>query len=976
MEGLKKTEATQGQLGREMRECENRLSMIKNATADKEAQIKQMKEECLHQEELCAKLNREKKSISESKLKEEEQIQSIEDKCNHLNKLKIRLEKTLDEVEDSWEREKKHKGDIEKLKRQVEANLKLTQETVHDLERHKIEMNQVLQRKEKECGSLLGKCEDEQTLAGKLNTQIKELQARLDEIDEDLEAERMGRARADKARGALRRELDDINEKLEETGSNTAAQIALNTRREEELAKLKMELDECNITHESTLAMLRQKHNSSITELGDQIDSLNKLKAKAEKERNAIALELEDMQNQFVNEQNERFGLEKAGKVIQAQIYDNQARQDDISRSLHEADGAKRKLAVENCDLVHQFEEAERLAAQLSKDRTSLTTQLEDAKRLADAETRERINLLGKMKNLQHELDVLKEHLDEEYEAKQEVERQLSKAFADIQLWKTRYETEGVARAEEIEKDKNKVVGRLAEAEDTIGSLQEKIGSLEKSKAKNKAELDDLTAECERLETNAAIIEKRGRNFDKVVNEWRLKAEDLQGEITGSQTECRNFSSEFFRVKSSNEEMLEHLDTVKRENKNLAEEIKDLLDQLGEGGRSMHELDKSRRKLEVEKEELQAALEEAEAAIEQEENKVLRAQLEMAQVRQEIERRIQEKEEEFDHARKNHQRAVESIQASIEAEARTKEEALRVKKKHEADINEMEIALDHANKAHSESKKVIKRTHMQLVDVNAAIEEERKIKNEVLEQYGLTERKANALSGELEESKALLDAAIRGQRQVEQELIDTREQVVDINSFNSGLANDKRRLENDIHQMQADLDNMLAACKNSEEKAKRAMVDAGRLADELRSEQDHTAAQERAARTTEVCLTEIQKKAEEASFSIARGATQIPAKLDAKVGDLELELNKTIQQTDEVHKTITKGERKVKELLFQQEENKKNQDRITDLVDKLQQKIKSYKKQIEDAEEIAAINLAKYRKAQQDFEEAEERSKI
>ena len=879
-------------------------------------------------------------------------------------------------MEDTWEREKKHKGDIEKLKRQVEANLKLTQETVSDLERHKIELSQVLQRKEKECGSLLGKCEDEQTLSGKLNTQIKELQARLDEIDEDLEAERQGRARADKSRGALRRELDEINEKLEETGSNTAAQIALNTRREEELAKLKMELDECNITHESTLAMLRQKHNTSITELGEQIDNLNKMKAKVEKERNAIALELEDIQNQLINDQNERFALEKQGKVIQAQIYDNQARQDEISRSLHEADGSKRKLAVENCDLVHQFEEAERLAAQMSKDRTSLTTQLEDAKRLADAETRERINLLGKMKNLQHELNVLKEHLDEEYEAKQEVERQLSKAFADIQLWKTRYETEGIARADEIERDKNKVVGRLAEAEDTIGSLQEKIGSLEKSKAKNKAELDDLVAECERLETNASIIEKRGRNFDKVVNEWRLKAEDLQNEIGGSQTECRNFSSEYFRVKSANEEILEHLDTVKRENKNLAEEIKDLLDQLGEGGRSMHELDKSRRKLEVEKEELQAALEEAEAAIEQEENKVLRAQLEMSQVRQEIDRRIQEKEEEFDHARKNHQRAVESIQASIEAEARTKEEALRIKKKHEADINEMEIALDHANKAHSESKKVIKRTHMQLVDVNAAIEEERKIKNEVLEQFGLTERKANALSGELEESKALLEAAIRGQRQVEQELIDTREQVVDMNSGNTSLANEKRRLENDIHQMQADLDNLLAACKNSEEKAKRAMVDAGRLADELRSEQDHTAAQEKATRTTEVCLTEIQKKAEEASFAIARGATQIPAKLDAKVGDLELELNKTIQQTDEVHKTITKGERKVKELLFQQEENKKNQDRITDLVDKLQQKIKSYKKQIEDAEEIAAINLAKYRKAQQDFEEAEERSKI
>merc|ERR1719346_226213 len=545
---------------------------------------------------------------------------------------------SLDEVEDSWEREKKQKGDIEKLKRQVEGNLKLTQETITDLERNKIEMGQVLQRKEKENSSLNGKVEDEQTLGGKLNTQIKELQARLEELDEELEAERQSRARADKGRGTLRRELDELNEKLEETGSNTAAQIALNTRREEELAKLKMELDESNITHESTLAMLRQKHNGSIAEMGEQIDTLNKAKAKTEKERNGVALELETQQN-LANDQNEKMALEKQGKMIQQQIYDAQGRLEELQRALHEADGSKRKITVENCDLVHQFEEAERNAASLSKDRSSLTTQLEDAKRLADAETRERINLLGKMRNLQHELEVMKEHLEEEADAKMEVERQLSKAFADIQLWKTRYETEGVARCEEIDKDKAKVAGRLAEAEDTISSLQEKIG----------------------------------RNFDKVVNEWRLKAEDLQNEITSSQTECRNFSSEYFRVKSANEELMEHLDTVKRENKNLAEEIKDLLDQLGEGGRSMHELDKSRRKLEIEKEELQNGLEEAEAALEQEENKVLRAQLEMSQVRQEIDRRIQEKAEEFEHSRKNHQRALESMQASLEAEARAKE---------------------------------------------------------------------------------------------------------------------------------------------------------------------------------------------------------------------------------------------------------------------------------------------------------------
>lgn len=83
----------------------------------------------------------------------------------------------------------------------------------------------------------------------------------------------------------------------------------------------------------------------------------------------------------------------------------------------------------------------------------------------------------------------------------------------------------------------------------------------------------------------------------------------------------------------------------------LSDEVKDLLDQIGEGGRNIHEIEKARKRLEVEKDELQAALEEAEAALEQEENKVLRSQLELSQVRQEIDRRIQEKEEEFENTR-------------------------------------------------------------------------------------------------------------------------------------------------------------------------------------------------------------------------------------------------------------------------------------------------------------------------------------
>ena len=137
----------------------------------------------------------------------------------------------------------------------------------------------------------------------------------------------------------------------------------------------------------------------------------------------------------------------------------------------------------------------------------------------------------------------------------------------------------------------------------------------------------------------------------QVVGEWKAKYDDLRAEVDASLSECRNYNSEYFRLKAAHDDVIEQLSVVKRENKNLADEIKDLLDQLGDGGRSIHELDKQRRHLEVEKDELQTALEEAEAALEQEENKVLRAQLELGQIRQEIDRKLHEKEEEFENSR-------------------------------------------------------------------------------------------------------------------------------------------------------------------------------------------------------------------------------------------------------------------------------------------------------------------------------------
>ncbi|XP_071512243.1 myosin heavy chain, muscle-like [Panulirus ornatus] len=319
---------------------------------------------------------------------------------------------------------------------------------------------------------------------------------------------------------------------------------------------------------------------------------------------------------------------------------------------------------------------------------------------------------------------------------------------------------------------------------------------------------------------------------------------------------------------------------------------------------------------------------------------------------------------------KCHQRAVESMQASLEAEAKAKAEALRLKKKLESDINELEIALDHSNKANADLQKHIKKMQSEMKDLQGRVEEEQRLASDYREQYGISERRANALNGELEESRTLLEQSDRGRRQAEAELGEAHDQVNDLTAQNNSLTIAKRKLEGEMQTMHADLEEMLSEAKNSEEKAKKAMVDAARLADELRAEQEHAQTQEKMRKGLEASLKELQIRLEEVEGNALKSTKKAVGKLESRVRELESHLDDETRRHSDAQKNLRKCERRIKELSFQADEDKKNHERMQDLVDKLQQKIKTYKRQIEEAEEIAALNLAKFRKAQQELEEA------
>ena len=94
-------------------------------------------------------------------------------------------------------------------------------------------------------------------------------------MEEELEAERTFRLRAEQLRTESARELQELQERLEEAGGLTAAQIEINKKRESELLKLKKEAEQSVIQREAALAQMRKKHNEAVTELEQQIETAN-----------------------------------------------------------------------------------------------------------------------------------------------------------------------------------------------------------------------------------------------------------------------------------------------------------------------------------------------------------------------------------------------------------------------------------------------------------------------------------------------------------------------------------------------------------------------------------------------------------------------------------------------------------------------------------------------------------------------------
>merc|ERR1712055_356682 len=407
---------------------------------------------------------------------------------------------------------------------------------------------------------------------------IKEVQGRVEAMEEELEAERQARAKAERQRSDLAREIDQLGERLDEASGATTAQVELNKKREAEGQKLRKDVEEANIQQESILANLKRKQGDAIAEMTEQVDALGKMKSKIEKDKVAIMNEISDARAATDEVMRSQAAADKSNKNMLEQLNAINKKVDGANLTLGDYATSKNKIACENSDLLRIVGDLDNNLNILAKQKSALAAQLNDVKALCDNEARERGLLLGKYRNLEHELDGAREALDEETAGRENVLRLIAKAEGEAQTWRQKYEIDAVAKSEELEMTKMKLNARLTETEAAIDNLNAKLAQVEKAKAKIAGETNEMGNALDQAQVLNAAMERKAKQFDKVIGEWKAKVDRLSFDLDVSQKETRNASSDLFKVKSAYEETVLQLEEVRRENKTLSNEIKDIMD--------------------------------------------------------------------------------------------------------------------------------------------------------------------------------------------------------------------------------------------------------------------------------------------------------------------------------------------------------------------------------------------------------------
>ncbi|XP_038608204.1 myosin-14 isoform X2 [Tachyglossus aculeatus] len=936
-----------------------------------EARLKELEEHLLLLEDQNSKLGKERRLLEDRLSEFSAQAAEEEEKVKSLNKLRHKYEAVIADMEERLKKEEKGRQELEKLKRRLDGESSELQEQMLEAQQRGDELRAQLGRKEEELQAALARAEEEGGARAGLLKSLREAQAGLAEAQEDLDVERVARAKAEQQRRDLGEELEALRGELEDTLDSTNAQQELRSKRELEVSELKKALEEEARSHEAVVQELRQRQTQALGELGEQLDQARRGKAAWEKMRVSLEAEVSDLQADLKGLQAARQEGEQRRRRLEGQLAELQARAGDGERSRAEATERLQRTQAELESVSGALGEAESKAIKLSKELSSVEAQLHDSQELLQEETRAKLALGSRVRGLESEAAALREQLEEEVAAKESASHQLQATQLQLSEWRRKQEEEAAAAeaGEEARRRASREVEVLAQR---LNERAEAAERAERGRRRLQQELDDATMALEQQRQLVGGLEKKQRKFDQLLAEEKAAVQRAVEERERAEAEGRERDARALALARALEEEKEQREDLERQNRTLRAELEELVSSKDDVGKSVHELERARRAAEQQAAELRAQLAELEDELLLAEDGKLRLEVTAQALRAQHERELQGRDEAGEERRKLLAKQLREVELERDEERKQRAVAMAARKKAETELEELKAQAEGAVKGREEAGKQLKKLQLHMKELWREVEESRTSREEIFTQSRDSEKRLKGLEAELLRLQEELAASDRAKRQAQQERDDMADEVANGNLSKAAWLEEKRGLEGRLGQLEEELEEEQSTGELVSDRYRKLLLQVESLTTELSTERSFAAKAESARQQLERQVQELRGRlGEEDAGARARHKALIAA-LEAKLAQAEEQLEQETRERILSGKLVRRAEKRLKEVVLQVEEERRAADQFRDQLEKGTLRVKQLKRQLEEAEEEVSRAQAGRRRLQRELEDVTE----
>ncbi|KAL8221982.1 UNVERIFIED_CONTAM: hypothetical protein K2H54_074742 [Gekko kuhli] len=959
------------ELEEQLEEEESARQKLQLEKVTTEAKLKKLEEDLIVVEDQNCKLAKEKKLLEDRIAEFTTNLTEEEEKSKSLAKLKNKHEAMITELEERLRREEKQRQELEKTRRKLEGDSTDLHDQIAELQAQIAELKMQLAKKEEELQAALARVEEEAAQKNMALKKIRELESQLTELQEDLESERAARNKAEKQKRDLGEELEALKTELEDTLDSTAAQQELRSKREQEVTLLKKTLDDEAKTHEAQIQEMRQKHAQAVEELAEQLEQTKRVKVNLEKAKQALESERAELSNEVKVLLQSKGDSEHKRKRADTQLQELQVKFAEGERVRTELAERVNKLQVELDNVTGLLNQSDSKSIKLAKDFSTLESQLQDTQELLQEETRQKLSLSTKLKQMEDEKNSFREQLEEEEEAKRNLEKQISALQFQTAEVKKKMD-EGLGCLESVEEAKKKLQKDLEAMSQRYEEKAAAYDKLEKTKTRLQQELDDITVDLDHQRQIVSNLEKKQKKFDQLLAEEKTISAKYAEERDRAEAEAREKETKALSLARALEEAIEQKAEFERLNKQFRTEMEDLMSSKDDVGKSVHELEKSKRALEQQMEEMKTQLEELEDELQATEDAKLRLEVNQQAMKAQFERDLQARDEQNEEKRKQLMRQVREMEVELEDERKQRSIAVAARKKLEMDLKDLEAQIDSANKNRDEAIKQLRKLQAQMKDYMRELDDTRISREEILAQAKENEKKLKSMEAEMIQMQEELAAAERAKRQAQQERDELADEIANSSGKGALALEEKRRLEARIAQLEEELEEEQSNTELMNDRFKKANLQIDQINTDLNAERSNAQKNENARQQLERQNKELKAKLQEMESAVKSKYKSSITALEAKIAQLEEQLDSETKERQAASKQVRRTEKKLKDVLLQVEDERRNAEQYKDQADKVNVRLKQLKRQLEEAEEEAQRSNAARRKLQRELEDITE----